>query len=76
MRKLMEVVDNSVEARKDKIITNFRDEIEDLLYDYAEGARTLGTDEEANSIIRQLERELRQLTFKRSSGDAFKKYKG
>jgi len=75
MRKLMEVVDNSVEARRDKIVDNYREEMEDLIYDYIEGAQTLGTEDEANAIIRQLERELRKLTFKRRAGDAFKKFK-
>ena len=62
MRKLMETVDNSPEARRKKIIGNFESELNDLIYEYYHGAESFGN--AISPVIKaQLEQILRDASF-------------
>ena len=62
MRKLMETVDNSPEARRKQIVGNFESELNDLIYEYYHGAETFGN-ATSPGIKAELEKVLRDASF-------------
>ena len=72
MRKLMEtvenldeaeVVDNSTETRRARIVGNFEEQLKELMNEYVDGAKTFGN-ATSPGIVHQLEKTLERATFR------------
>ena len=57
-----EVVDNSEEARRNRIVGNFESDLNDLIYEYYHGAETFGN-AHSPGIKAELEKVLRDASF-------------